>query len=203
MLIWKNRKQLFEEVALPHVEAAYRFALHLCGNEADAQDLTQDCFHRAYRNFHRFQQGTNCRAWLFTIARNANIDRMRRKSREPVVVELREETDCVVQDSESPWERDRELNWLESGPEEAIDDEDVFFDLFGDEVNHFLSQLTREFRLALVLCDVEGFSYSEISEILRCPIGTVRSRIARAREFLKAQLYTYAKSLGYVRGEPV
>ena len=82
-----------------------------------------------------------------------------------------------------------------------IDNAEVFYDLFGDEVNRFLAELTAEFRIALILCDVEGFSYQEISEVLACPIDTVRSRISRARAYLKEKLYQYAKGLGYVRAE--
>ena len=81
----------------------------------------------------------------------------------------------------------------------AIDNAAIFYDLFGDEVNRFLSELPAEFRAALILCDVEGFSYHEIGEVMDCPIGTVRSRISRARHHLKEKLYHYARSLGYVR----
>ena len=82
---------------------------------------------------------------------------------------------------------------------ESIENQEVFYDLFGDEVNRFLVELPPEFRAALVLCDVDGFSYQEIADILDCPVGTVRSRISRARAYLKEKLFVYAKSLGYVK----
>jgi RNA polymerase sigma factor (sigma-70 family) len=191
MLIWKNKKALFQETALPHLDAVYRFAHHLCGNDADAEDLTQECFHQAFRKFHQFQSGTNCRAWLFTIARNAYIDQLRRKGREPKTAEL--------DDLPDPASLPGTTGGLERWHEVAIDGEEVFRDLFGDEVNRFLDELQREFRLAVVLCDVEGFSYAEIGAILGCPVGTVRSRISRARSFLREKLYQYAKGLGYVK----
>ena len=201
MLVWKNKKVHFEETALPHLNALYRFALHLSGNEADAEDLAQECFHQAYRKFHQFKKGTNCRAWLFKIARNAHIDRLRRKAREFSVMRLPEELTSGRREEGWMLQQHRQVERLAQDPAGAIEDEEVFFDLFGDEVNQFLSKLPLEFRLTVVLCDVEGFNYNEIGEILGCPIGTVRSRISRARTFLREALYDYAKSLGYVRSD--
>jgi RNA polymerase sigma-70 factor (ECF subfamily) len=200
MLVWKGKRALFEETALPHVDAVYRFCLHLSGNEPDAEDLTQECFYLAFRRFDQFRRGTNCRAWLFKIARNHHIDRLRRKIREPKSEDSSETplSERATADTDDPAESVPELDF-EEWKRLAIDDETVFYDLFGDEVNRFLQELQPEFRLAIVLCDVEGFSYREIGEVLGCPVGTVRSRIARARNHLKEKLYTYAKGLGYVK----
>jgi RNA polymerase sigma-70 factor (ECF subfamily) len=137
------------------------------------------------------------RAWLFRIARNAHIDRLRRKAHEPVLSEMEDiPSPHPISGEGSGWEIHR---WKGAG----IDREDVFYDLFGDEVNRFLSELPPEFRLALVLCDVEELSYQEIGQVMGCPVGTVRSRISRARSLLRDKLYHYAKSLGYVKEKAV
>ncbi|MBI4603486.1 MAG: sigma-70 family RNA polymerase sigma factor [Planctomycetes bacterium] len=185
----------FEEAMLPHLDAVYRFAVYLTGNEPDAEDLVQETYHHAMRRFDRFQPGTNARAWLFTIARNCRIDRARRESRESHFADIAdlEETLDLEDRKASPEAR------LEDWASLSIDGEDVFFDLFGDEVNRFLAELPSGFRAALLLCDVEGLSYREIGEALGCPVGTVRSRIARAREHLRVKLYEYAKGLGFVK----
>lgn len=194
MLFRQSKNLLFEESALPHLDAVYRFAMHLAGNESDAADLTQECFHQAYRKFHQFQRGTHCKAWLFRITRNAHIDRLRRRAREPRLSELQEETSGGVRD-ESPTTA---LNWSEL----AARGEGALLDLFGDEVSRSLGELPVEFRLAVILCDVEGFSYDEISQILGCPVGTVRSRIFRSRSFLKEKLFEHARSMGFARERP-
>jgi RNA polymerase sigma-70 factor (ECF subfamily) len=198
MLVWKNTKSAFERDALPHLDEVYRFAVHLCGNEAEAEDLTQDCFLHAFRKFHQFRPGTNVKAWLFRITHNVHVDRARERSRKRVVVEneLIEDAAAVA-----PVPEGAALEHPEALQKLIIDDEEIFYDLFGDEVNRFLSELPREFRLALVLCDVYGFTYQEIAEILGCPMGTVRSRIARARSHLRTALLRYAKGLGYAKSE--
>jgi len=188
MLDRKNLAALFEEIALPHLDAVYRFALHLCGNEGDAQDLTQESFHQAFRKFHQFEQGTNCKAWLFRIARNGYVDRIRQRARQPKAVEFDESL----------------VGFMPSEPAESLDrwehltgeDDTMLKSLFGDEVVRSLAELPPEFRSAVLLCDVEGLSYAEIAELLACPVGTVRSRISRARAFLKEKLAAYAKSYG-------
>ena len=199
MWIWKNRSSHFEDSAMPHLEAVYRFSLYLCGNEADAEALTQECFHLAFRNFHQFRRDSNCRAWLFRIARNAHIDRLRRSSRQPRSVDTRNISSRL--DPHAPEPSGDRLEDPEGWWTLSIDDEEVFYDMFGDEVNGILAELPKEFRLSVVLCDVEGFTYQEIGEVLGCPVGTVRSRIARARGHMRKRLFDYAKRLGYVRSD--
>lgn len=184
---------------MPHLDAVYRFSMHLCGNEADAEDLTQECFHLAFCKFHQFRRGSNCRAWLFRIARNFHIDRLRRSKREPRATDMQNMS--PRQEPEAKELNRDPLKDLASWSALAIDDEEVFYDMFGDEVNRILAELPKEFRVAVVLCDVEGFTYHEIGEIIGCPIGTVRSRIARARGHMKERLFAHAKALGYVRSE--
>ena len=193
MLRRKSRHGRFEEAALCHMDALYRFAVYLCRNENDAEDLIQDTYLNAFRKFHQFRPGTNFKAWLFRIARNAHIDRIRRKKREPELSELNE----VASSKDDPL--DGTAGDFERWKGLAVENERVFYDLFSDEVNRFLSELPPEFRIALVLCDVEGLSYQEIGQALECPVGTVRSRISRARSHLRDKLYRYAQDLGYVK----
>lgn len=157
----------------------------------------------AFERFHQFEEGTNFKAWFFRILRNRYIDILRKRKKQPRLEDLSEN----LRASRSSGTPDPESEFSSADPEWVrkrvgqIDNTEVFYGLFGDEVNRFLSEFTSEFRIALIRCDVEGFSYQEISEVLSCPIGTVRSRISRARAYLKKKLYQYAKSLGYVRAE--
>ena len=195
MILGKRDPEYFEALLTPQLGAAYRFAYQLTRNEADAEDLLQDACFQACAKFIQFKRGTNFKAWLFRIVRNLQIDALRRKRRQPALEELRDQLPTYVESDEL--DRYHEQHFAREPY--AIENEEIFYDLFGDEVNRFLSELTPEFRTALLLCDLEGFSYQEIGEILDCPIGTVRSRISRARSFLKEKLYLYAKGLGYVK----
>jgi RNA polymerase sigma-70 factor (ECF subfamily) len=196
MLRRKNDQDLFEALVTPQLDAAYRFALHLTHNEADAEDLLQEACQLAFGKFQQFQRGTNFKAWLFRIVRNRHIDHLRRKRIEPGAEKLRDRLPASSMGSHGQELSDPRWTAENAVP---IDNADVFYDLFGDEVNRFLAELPVEFRISVVLCDVDGFSYEEISAVLDCPIGTVRSRISRARSFLREKLFQYAKSLGYVR----
>ncbi|MGE3963411.1 MAG: sigma-70 family RNA polymerase sigma factor [Planctomycetota bacterium] len=184
-----RRQDLFERVAMPHFAAVYDFGFSLIRSPSLAEDLTQETFLNAYRNFEAFRVGTNCKAWLFKICKNLFIDQFRMKKRRP--------QHLAIDDSEPTQEdlpRDRrafEVN--------GIDSEAIFFDLFGDEVNRFLQELPGDFRRALLLCDLDGMSYEEIAELMDTPIGTVRSRISRARSVLREKLEDYARELGYLR----
>jgi len=195
MAFWRDKKQRFAEAALPHLDAVYRFAAHLSGHEADAQDITQECFHQAYRKFHQFRDGTNCKAWLFRIARNAFIDRVRRRSREPRYLELGDGVAALEVESDGDAPSASALEWRGL----AAESEQAVHELFGDEVARSLRELPEAFRVAVILCDVDGMSYHEIAEILGCPVGTVRSRISRARSLLKTRLHDYARDLGFAR----
>ena len=149
----------------------------------------QDTFVSAYKNFERFRVGTNCKAWLFKICKNLFIDGYRARRRRPVHQDV---------DTAEVASTDREHDvrtFLSSG----IDNEELFLDLFGDEINQYLAELPEEFRRALLLCDLEGFSYEEISEVMDTPVGTVRSRISRGRTMLRERLEEYARELGYLK----
>ncbi len=182
----------FEEEALPHLSTVYNFALNLTRDSSVADDLAQDTFLHAFRGFHNFRIGTSCRAWLMKICRNLFIDRLRRHGRRPSHVSV---------ETVEPETRDRSFD------RKALDDfaakgEENVADLFGDEINEHLAELPDEFREALLLCDIEGLSYKEITEIMGTPVGTVRSRISRARRFLRERLEAYARNLGFLRWQP-
>ena len=187
----KNRlREAFEQIAMPYMPAVYQFAYSLARETSQAEDLVQDTFLNAFRSFHRFEIGTNCKAWLFRICKNLFIDRFRERQRRPVHQE--------IEVAEPPsYDVSTDLRAFEKA---GIDDEELFLDLFGDEVNQFIRELPDDFRRAMLLCDLEGLAYEEIAQVLDIPIGTVRSRISRARAFLRERLEGYASELGYLRG---
>jgi RNA polymerase sigma-70 factor (ECF subfamily) len=150
-------------------------------NENDAQDLVQDTYLRAYRFFDKFQEGTNCKAWLLKILRNTFVNSIRRDKRQPQVVHIAEMKDHGV---ELPADRTPE-DW-------------VFGDLFDDDMVSAMNGLPDEYRSAVLLADVEGLSYKEIAEVMNCPTGTVMSRLHRGRKLLRDRLQDYAAQYGYI-----
>ncbi len=198
----------FEEACLDQLDAVYRFSVYLTGNQVDAEDLAQDALLQALRKRHLFQPGTDLKAWLFRITRNLHIDQLRRRKLAPQVADLADVPARAEASSQGNDESVRTLledplgggSGAEAPPELSPEEDASLYERFGDEVGKFLAELPRTFRLALVLCDVEDMSYEEISEALGCPLGTVRSRISRARQFLREKLYDYARELGFTRG---
>jgi RNA polymerase sigma-70 factor (ECF subfamily) len=176
----ESRNEKFEAVALEHIDSIYRFALSMAENESDASDLVQDTYLRAYRFFDKFEEGTNCKAWLITILRNTFINTIRRSKRHPQMVHLSEME-----------ERGLDLS-VEGDPEEWISD-----DLFSDDVSAAIDSLPAVYRNVVLMADVEGLSYKEISDTVDCPIGTVMSRLCRGRRLLKKRLKKYAAQYGY------
>jgi RNA polymerase sigma-70 factor, ECF subfamily len=174
----------FEQEALPHLNALYTFAVRLCRDKDDAEDLVQETFMKAFRFFDKFERGTNCKAWLFRILKNTYINKYRRDTREPDMVEY----DVVEEFYESIKSDYSDSSNLEQR---------LFSTMLDDEVTEALESLPDDFRTVILLCDVEEFTYEEIAEFLDCPIGTVRSRLHRARNMLAAKLSIYAKSKGY------
>lgn len=181
-----DRSREFEEVALVHLDALYRSALRLTHHRAEAEDLVQETCLRAFGNFHRFNPGTNCRAWLFTIMRNILLNRLRRRERE------------VLEEDWAAWETVPEGEpYMASGrlnPEEEL----LHTVLHGD-VDRALRTLPFVFREAIILVDLEGFRYKEAARVLGCPIGTVMSRLSRGRHFLRQALSRLAREHGYVK----
>jgi RNA polymerase sigma factor (sigma-70 family) len=176
----KNR--VFDKEFMPHIDSMYNFAFRLTNDEDDANDLVQDTYLKAFRFINSFSQGTNAKAWLFRILKNSFINDFRKKSKEPAKVDY--------QDVETTYnsEEDAETNQTVDLRVESVQD------LIGDEIANALNALPVDFRTVIILCDVEGFTYEEMAKILDIPIGTVRSRLHRARMLLKE---SYAKSLGY------
>jgi RNA polymerase sigma-70 factor (ECF subfamily) len=183
-------KQEFEELALSNLDPLYSAALRLTKNERDAEDLVQDTCMRAYRFFDRFERGTNIKAWLFKILTNTFINRYRRRVKERSVVEGVER--------EAVHERfiSRDATDFAANPER------YFFDrLLSDDVLRAIDQLPIDFRLVVILADLQEFSYKEIAEILECPVGTVMSRLFRGRKLLQKTLRDYALGQGVISAE--
>lgn len=162
-----------------HAEALYRFARRLCKDDSQAEDLFQEAYERAYRFFYQFREGSNCKSWLFTILHNLHRQRLRSRSSRQENVSLDEASEFFLHD-----------RLLEQEKILADNPEKVFFDRCPSaEVRAALGELSEELRSAVLLYDVEGFSYQEIAAILGVPLGTVRSRISRGRNFLQKRLW--------------
>ena len=184
----KSAKQTsFEKQALAHLGSMYSVALRMTRNQGDAEDLVQETCLKAYRFFHRFQPGTNCKAWLLKILTNIFINKYRQRAKEQTKIEYGESGDYQL--NQKLLLANRNPN-----PEEAL-----WSQVGEEQIKKALDALPEDFRLAVVLCFVEGFSYDEISEILGLRLGTVKSRIHRGRLILKSQLLDYARELGLVK----
>jgi len=181
----KNRRDaLFQREFVPQMDTLYNFGFHLTYNEVDAQDLVQETLLKAYRFINSYQEGTNAKAWLFRILKNAFINEYRKRARQPDPIDYEE----VVH------YQDRE----DASYSGYVDlRQEIFQGLMGDEVTIALNNLPVDFRTVVLLCDIEGFTYEEIASIMDIPIGTVRSRLHRARNMLKEELKTYAANQGF------
>lgn len=174
----------FEDVALAHLDLLHRAALRLTRNRAEAEDLVQETWLRALRHFDQFDPGSNCRAWLLTILRNAFLNHVRREGREILEGDL-------VADGLGP-ARLEEVSVASSSPEE-----DFFQTVLHGDVERALKSLPLPFRFVVTLADLEGLTYKEIAQVLGCPLGTVMSRLSRARHLLRKELVTLAREHGY------
>ena len=176
----------FEAEALRHLDALYRTALRMTRSEADAEDLVQETFIRAFRFRDQFTLGTNMKAWLFRILTNTFINTYRRKTAQPEV------TDLEGIDEFSLYRRMADDRAASSSPDPEAE---LLNSVVDTEVTDALQELPEKFRTT-VLLDVEGFSYKEIAEMLGIPIGTVMSRLHRGRKFLQKRLYDLARERG-------
>jgi RNA polymerase sigma-70 factor (ECF subfamily) len=188
LLATAQGRELFERELLPHARALARFAQKLCGDRDLANDLVQETYYKACRYIGHFQVGSNAKAWLFRILKNAFINDYRRRQRQPQQVSL--------QDA-SPAARGQVAHLSSSRRTEGFTQS-----LVSDEVLAAIRAMPADYRLVVLLCDVEEFSYDEIAQIVGIPVGTVRSRLHRGRNILRTRLATYAAARGYVEATP-
>ncbi|HWL00794.1 MAG TPA: sigma-70 family RNA polymerase sigma factor [Microbacteriaceae bacterium] len=180
-------KRLFEEQALPFMDQLYAAAMRMTRNPADAADLVQETFVKAFQAFKSFEQGTNLKAWLYRIQTNTYINLYRKRQRDPYRGSIDELEDWQLADATSATS-----TTSRSAEAEAIDH------LPDSDVKDALAAMPEDFRLAVFLADVEGFSYQEIADIMKSPVGTVMSRLHRGRKLLRERLRDYAIERGYV-----
>jgi RNA polymerase sigma-70 factor (ECF subfamily) len=179
----------FADLAMEHMDSLYAGALRMTRNPADAEDLVQETYLKAFRGFGGFEEGTNIKAWLYRILTNTYINRYRQQKRRPEETDLDDVEDFYLY---------RRLGGIDEA-RISKSAEDTMFELFtDDEVKDALESLPETFRMAVLLADVEGFAYKEIAEILDIPIGTVMSRLHRGRKALQKRLYEFAVERGLV-----
>ncbi|MBI5474327.1 MAG: sigma-70 family RNA polymerase sigma factor [Ignavibacteriae bacterium] len=179
------KQEAFQREALPHMDFLYNYALRMTFNQADAEDLVQETYLKAFRFWESYEQGTNIRAWLFRIMKNAYINRYRKEKKEPETVEYQEVENFY--------------NSVRGGTVETSDSQETIYNnLLDDDVAAAIASLPADFRTVVILCDLEGLSYEEVAEFVECPIGTVRSRLHRGRNLLRSKLTEYAKKRGFV-----
>lgn len=179
-----KKVHVFDHEFMPHIDSMYNFAYRLTFDEDDAKDLVQDTYMKAFRFINSFQEGTNAKAWLYRILKNSFINDYRKKSKQPAKVDY-QEVEQFYNSEDTPSNATVDLR-LETTK-----------DMIGDEISNALNSLAVDFRTVVILCDLEGFTYEEMAKILDIPIGTVRSRLHRARNLLREKLGTYALSMGY------
>ncbi len=179
-----QKQKDFEDEIIPHLDAMYNFALRLTSDPNDAEDLVQDTIVKAFRFFSSYEKGTNAKAWLFRILKNSYINNYRKKSKQPNQVDYDEVSSFY--------------ETIRADRTDTSDLEDrMFRELIDDDISNALEELPEDFRTVVLLCDVEGFTYEEIANMLDVPIGTIRSRLHRGRNLLKAELMDYAEKRGF------
>ena len=184
-LVNNIKEDVFTNETLPHRNALYNYALKISGNSDDAQDLVQETYYKAYRHFDKFQSGTNSKAWMFMILKNSFINDYRKSKREPYKLDY-EQIQNFYENVKSDRAQENNL------------DKEFYNDLLDDELTQAIDQLPAKMREVFLLCDLDGNSYEETAELVGCPVGTVRSRLHRARHMLQETLMDYAKEKGFL-----
>lgn len=192
-MIWgkKNDQEVrrdFEKIAYPLMDILYGTALKMTKDPVEAEDLVQDTYLRAFRFFNKFEEGTNFKAWIFKILTNTFINKYRKKAKQPVQIEF-EKVEYLYTEEERE-KRPDNVRQIDSA---------IYEKLFDDKINEALDNLSEDFRIVVLLCDVHGFAYKEISEIVNIPIGTVMSRLSRGRKQLQGLLLEYAEQEGFIK----
>ncbi len=182
----------FEAAAMPFVDALYNTAYRMTRNSEDAEDLVQETYLKAYRYYDKFEEGTNFKAWLFKIMKNTFINNYRRQQQVPPQSDFAE-----IEESFETQVSHESSSQIKSPEEELLEN------VLDEDVQHALDSLPADYRMVVLLADLEGFSYKEIAEILEVPVGTVMSRLYRGRRLLEKGMLEYARDHGYIRsGEP-
>ena len=182
----KDHKYEFDILFRQNINGLFSLALRMSRNQLDAEDLVQETALKAFRYFDRFDRGTNFRAWIYRILTNNFINNYRKNKRTPAQVDVDDVSFKLGNSGAGFWDR---LNDRNNGYK--------YEDIFDDEINHAIDRLPEEYRIAVLLSDVEGLSYKEIAEVIDCPIGTVMSRLHRGRKMLQKSLLKYAKANGF------
>jgi RNA polymerase sigma-70 factor (ECF subfamily) len=179
----------FDSQVMPYVDSLYNTAYRMTRSSEDAEDLVQETFFKAYKYYDKFEEGTNLKAWLFKILKNTFINNYRKKKLEPRSVDFAE-----IEDS---FER---IVRRDNADRPSDPESEFFTGVLDDDVRKALESLPYDYRMVVILADLEDFSYKEIAEILDCPVGTVMSRLYRGRKLLEKALLRYARRHGYIRG---
>ncbi len=180
----------FEAAAMPFVDSLYNTAYRMTRNAEDAEDLVQETYLKAYKYYDKFSEGTNFKAWLFKILKNTFINSYRRRQQQPPQSDFAE-----IEDSFENQVSDEVRRRVKSPEQELLED------VLDEDVQRALDALPTDYRIAVVLADLEGFSYKEIAEILELPVGTVMSRLYRGRKLLEKGMLRYAREYGYLRDD--
>src|SRR5436309_9625826 len=179
----------FEAAAMPFVDALYNTAYRMTRNAEDAEDLVQETYLKAYRYYDKFEEGTNFKAWLFKIMKNTFINNYRKKQQAPTLSDFAE----IEESFETQVSEDASKPGLKNPEEELLEN------VLDEDVQRALDKLPPDYRMVVLLADLEGFSYKEIAEILDVPVGTVMSRLYRGRRLLEAAMLAFARDHGCLR----